>query len=443
MSPSDFEYQTPRNVEHLIGSKVDQYEILSVLGEGAFGVVYKIQDTAGGVYALKLLKLWQIPSEKERKIIIQRFIREFEITKIDSSFLVKGHDYGIKDGNPYFTMDFCDGGNLCRCLGTEKNTDKIAYEILSGLHDLHNHGYFHRDLKPSNVLIDQNNVKLSDFGISGHTNSTLTQRNIFGNTREIFGTWAYIAPEQENNKYSNFKALDALADIFAFGVTMFELFTRKYPFPPFQIKNNSDLADYRRNVIMGNHLGIKFYADLIPLEWQNIISKCLQVETEKRYQSVHEIINVFRHQPMEMDRELFDLDKTTLHIQIVYGKDMYKLYNLDGLKNNHSIAHSDRKEYSVNKLGRRTEGVENQIEISEENTCYISRKHATIEVRNLPKCYLLKDGQYDEREKLWINSKNGVFLNGQKVGAAGTFIKHGDFIIMGDTVMKVIAKKIN
>lgn len=442
MSSLDFEYQIPRNVEHFAGSRIGDYQILSILGEGSFGVVYKIKDKVGRIYALKLLKLWQIPSEKERKIIIQRFIREFEITKIDSDFLVQGYDYGINNGNPYFTMDFCDGGNLCRHLGVQKHIYKIAFGILNGLRELHSHGYFHRDLKPSNVLLDNSNIRLSDFGISGHTNSTLTQRNIFGNTKEIFGTWAYIAPEQENNKNSNFKSLDALADIFAFGVTMFELFTCKYPFPPFRIKDNSDLADYRKNVITGNYSGLKLYAGSLPSEWQNIISTCLQVDPEKRYQSVQQIMNVFGDENIEMNKQSFDSHKTTLHIQIVYGKDMYKLYKLDGLKNDRSCSISANGNV-VYRLGRKTNDIENEIEITEENTCYISRRHATIEVSSSPKYYLLKDGQYNESEHLWITSKNGVFLNGRKVNMAGSYIKHGDLIVVGDTVMKVIAMKID
>ena len=93
-----------------------QYRVEKSLGEGAFGQVYKVTDYSGAVRALKLLRLWDVPSDI-RQPLIDRFTMEFKTGQIDSQYLVHSYDYGLTKGNPYIVMEFCPGGDLTKFVG--------------------------------------------------------------------------------------------------------------------------------------------------------------------------------------------------------------------------------------------------------------------------------------------------------------------------------------
>lgn len=298
-------YETPYRFLPAAGEFIENYKVLTVLGEGAFGVVYKVQGDNEEVKALKLIKLWEVAYEKERIAIRARFEREFLISTMESKYLVKSFSHGNVLGNPYFTMEYCAGGSMekwCSRFASNQNAEAIIYQILSGLKVLHTKGYVHRDIKPANILLvadkkadvamTANRAKLADFGIAGSTTSRLTVTNIFGKPETIFGTWPYLSPEAEANAGGNkFKAFNALSDIFSFGVTMFELFSGEYPFPPYKIETQSDLVTYRQNVKKGNYDNLRKKAHMIPAKWVPVIEKCLDPDFEKRrFRNVDEIL---------------------------------------------------------------------------------------------------------------------------------------------------------
>jgi len=429
------EYVSPKRFYPQPGDWVDKYRLLSVLGEGSFGIVYKVEDKTGNILALKLLKLWEIAYEKERQLLLKRFQREFDIAKIESRYIVKSHDCGRIKGNPYIVIDYCEGGSLASYIGSPdriRDMNKLGYEVLSGLGELHQKGFFHRDIKPQNVLVNLNGtVRLSDFGIAGHKNSRLTERNIFGKVEHIFGTWAYIAPEQANNKVS-FKALDAVADIFSFGIMMFELFTSRYPFPPYKIESQKDLLEYLENAKKGNYNGLSLYKDRIPESWRPIIRKCIEPDYQhKRFQNVQDIIRQLGYQPRAAEAVSGEGSKKNLAIQVTYGEELNQVFDLVGLagkKNGHRLL----------TLGRHDPSVTNDIEIVETETRYISRRHAIIERLEQPDSWIIRDGQWNEGSKEWKPSLNGLYLNGQKVNKEGSAVRPGDIITMGDTTLKMI-----
>ena len=100
----------------------------------------------------------------------------------------------------FIVMDYCPKGNLTQYMDRSPvDQVKIGREILCGLNDLHKSGKVHRDLKPENVLIKEDGTAvLTDFGISGDRNKRMTERNILGRPQQIFGTYAYMPPEQVN-----------------------------------------------------------------------------------------------------------------------------------------------------------------------------------------------------------------------------------------------------
>ena len=135
------------------GEIIDRhYRVTSVLGEGSFGVVYHVIGDDGIDYALKLLKLWEVPSDL-RKNLIARFDMEFETGQINSPYLVRSVYHGMVMDNPYIVMEYCPGGDLYK-ISSSLGLDlfKVSSCVLKGLKALHENGKVHRDLKPENVL---------------------------------------------------------------------------------------------------------------------------------------------------------------------------------------------------------------------------------------------------------------------------------------------------
>lgn len=437
------DYEIPRRFLPEIGSSIDKYLITGFLGEGTFGAVYRVEHAEDGVFALKLLKLWEIAYVKERQIIVKRFQREFEITCIDSPYLVRGIDYGKVEGNPYIVMEFCDGGSLGNYIGRVQelpNLNQIAIDVLNGMNELHSRGFFHRDIKPQNILLESSgNARVTDFGIAGHKNSTLSVRNIFGKVEQIFGTWAYIAPEQANNKVA-FKALDAVADIFSFGVTLFELFTGEFPFPPYKIEDEKQLVEYLGNARNGNYRGLQVHQQRIPTQWRDIIRKCLEPDYEhKRFQSVKEILQCLGHQPGDTAGSVYYFDKDDLCIRVTYGEEMNRVYNLTQM--HLLLSRQAGPVRRVLTVGRKDPGVKNHVEITEDISAYISRRHATFEVWPEHKTWVVRDGQWVAGDRAWARSMNGLYLNGKPVGMEGLAIKADDILTLGDTVLKIVASR--
>ena len=104
------EYQVVDRCDFRPGQVVNgQYFIKKTLGEGSFGVVYLVDDTYGNRYALKLLRLWEVPSEI-RQPLMERFEMEFKTGQIPCENLVQSIDFGKVGGNPFIVMEFCPGG---------------------------------------------------------------------------------------------------------------------------------------------------------------------------------------------------------------------------------------------------------------------------------------------------------------------------------------------
>lgn len=424
-------YETPHRYFPQNGDRIDEYIVLDKLGEGTFGIVWKVRSPGNEIKALKLIKLWEIPSVEERKALIGRFVREFEIATLRSPYLARSYAYGKKLGNPFIVLEFCAGGSLGNWIGkfaSHPRSEKIAYDILRGLGDLHTRGYFHRDIKPQNILLtEEGDARLTDFGIAGQKSARLTVTNIFGKVNQIFGTWAYLAPEQENNKLA-FKAMDAVTDIFSFGVTLFELFTGEYPFPPYRLVEDKDLAEYRANVLKGNCLNVELKKGLIPARWVPVIKKCLHPDFQHgRFRSINEIILQLGYQ--SIDFQLPPAAGDRLAIKITYGEELNKLYDLSLLL--------ERSANGILTLGRKDPSIRNDIEIRERDSAFISRRHATIERWEEPKCWMIRDGQWTERG--WQTSYNGLFLNSRPVGTGGMKLNPGDILTLGDTVIKIVA----
>lgn len=420
---------------------IDNFLVMKELGEGAFGKVFQVKDSSNGqIKALKLLKLWEVPYAKEREKVVQRFQREFECGQISSPYLVRSLDYGCYQGNPYLVMEFCPNGSLCKYVSDlpaiRPTVNEIARDILLGLKDLHKNGIFHRDIKPENILFDKNNkVKLTDFGIAGFKQQRLTITNIFGKARDIFGTYAYIAPEQADNRTA-FRSMNAVTDIFSYGVTMYELLSGgHYPFGT--LDSHSDLANYMERARKGDWEDIRFYNPTLPAYWIRTIEGCLNPDyVNGRFQTVREVSSSLDY---HIQPSINDLPQNgDFILKITYGEENGKEYNLSRML---------AEPTGILKLGWLDESLphKNDIEVKEISSAFISNFHATLEKVSNPERWFIKDGQWRQKDGQWgwYHSKNGVVINSQNVGSdfrVGKEIKANDILIIGDTTLKVMVK---
>ncbi len=203
-------------------SSIGRYVDLDVLGRGGMGVVYSGYDPAlDRAVAVKVM-LHSTPD------FVARFRREAQaIARLTHGNVVQVFDFGVDEfTNPYFVMELVAGTPLDRmlvergCLPVSQVID-IARQAAQGLAAAHRAGIIHRDVKPSNLIVDgRGNVKLVDFGIArAASGAQLTQ------AAALMGTPGYMAPEQAQGK-----TVDLRADVYALGLTMFEMLTGEAPF---------------------------------------------------------------------------------------------------------------------------------------------------------------------------------------------------------------------
>ncbi len=407
-----------------IGGK---YTVRGTLGEGAFGKVFRVTNSAGSTYALKLLKLWEV-SPDIRQQLSDRFEMEYQTGRIDSPYLVHSIDHGFAQGNPYIIMEFCPNGDLTQC-GRNADWITIARQVLLGLKALHAHGKVHRDLKPENVLIKQDGTAvLTDFGISGDRNKRMTERNIVGKPMQIFGTYAYMPPEQVQPKRGDATVLPT-TDIFSFGVMMYQLLTGKLPFGT--LNTEADLALYIKRAGEGDWHRSPLSLSAYGTTFLPIIEGCLRPDFKQRLQSTDAVLQMLpTSKPMVADNSV---PATPAHItgyrlRIMQGEEYGKIYNLTAL-HSHTLT-----------MGRESGSVQNTLPIVEAQSRYISRKHCTLNYDPAAKCWQIYDGQQDAAASNgWKYSLNGTFVNSTEVGPFGYWLRVGDIISIGDTKLRMEA----
>lgn len=415
------------------GDSIDkQYLVEKSLGEGSFGKVFKVKNASEEVYALKLLKLWEVHPDI-RQQLVDRFDMEFETGRINSNYLVQSISHGLVEGNPYIVMEYCPHGDLMQLVENQRpDLSKIGTHILYGLKDLHCSGKVHRDLKPENVLIKQDGTAaLTDFGISGDRNKRMTERNILGKPTQIFGTYAYMPPEQVNPKRGDATVLPT-TDIFSFGVLMYQLITGDLPFG--KLNNENDLIIYIRNGREGNWDRQKLIHSNNGKLFKDAIEGCLIADFKQRLQSIDKVLELIssKHEPEYSTGNASVHQKTIINgvlLRIMQGEEHGRIYKLNELINGsrHIIT-----------VGRQDNTMKNTIAVKEEQSCYISRKHCTLEWDGDTKKWYIRDGQWDKDDtKRWKNSMNGTYVNSSEVTAGGMVFNQGDIISIGDLKFRV------
>jgi len=224
-----------------VAAKLPAFEILSMLGQGGMGVVYKARQKAlDRVVALKVL-----PSAAAAAPgFAERFAREAKaLARLAHPNIVAVHDFGETDGLFWLVMEYVDGASLRQAMraGTIHPKDALAIvpQICDALQYAHEHGVVHRDIKPENVLLDSSGrVKVADFGLAklmqrDAADAALTRGD------QVMGTPHYMAPEQVEHPAD----VDHRADIYSLGVVFYEMLTGELPlgrFPAPSVKSGID-----------------------------------------------------------------------------------------------------------------------------------------------------------------------------------------------------------
>lgn len=207
-------------------SQLGRYEVLSELGQGAMGVVYKARDPLiDRIVAIKTINLGLAEDEKDE--YEGRFYQEAKAAgRLNHPNIVTIYDVGKSGDIAYIAMEFlqgCELRDLMRENGVmpvEQVLDYVA-QVALGLAYAHEHGIVHRDVKPSNIMVIRDgHVKITDFGIARMASSAVRTQ-----TGMVLGSPKYMSPEQVLGKM-----IDQRSDIFSLGVMLYEMLTGEAPF---------------------------------------------------------------------------------------------------------------------------------------------------------------------------------------------------------------------
>lgn len=266
--------------------KLGRYEILSELGQGAMGVVYKAVDPLiDRTVAIKTINLNL--SRDELADFEERFDREAKSAgRLNHPNIVTIYDVGRADHAAFMAMEYLEGRELKEIVasGEAMQPDRAAEiiaQVADGLAFAHDHGIVHRDIKPANIMVLRNgSVKITDFGIAKMSSGSRTQIGI------ILGSPKYMSPEQVAGK-----PVDGRSDIFSLGAVLYELLTGKSAFGG----EDCTLTTIMFRVLNEMPATPTDIKPSLPIAFDYIIARALAKAPENRYQSAYEMANDLRN----------------------------------------------------------------------------------------------------------------------------------------------------
>jgi TolB-like protein/Tfp pilus assembly protein PilF len=273
-----------------IGDRLGRYEIVGPIGAGGMGEVWRAHDERlGRDVAIKVLPA-DFAVDPER---LKRFEREARATAaLSHPNILAVHDVGTHDGAPFLVEELLEGESLKERLDRGSlalgEAMRIAGEIAKGLAAAHDKGIVHRDLKPGNVfLTTDGTVKILDFGLArlvagpSRLETGTEATTLAGSTQlgAVLGTVAYMAPEQARGL-----PVDQRADVFAFGVVLYEMLTGRRPF------QGSTATDTLASILKDEPAPLPASVSA-PLA--AVVVRCLAKEPSQRYQDGNELRAAF------------------------------------------------------------------------------------------------------------------------------------------------------
>ena len=272
----------------LVGCTLGPYRVEAPLGAGGMGEVFRAHDTKlGRAVALKILPP-DVANDPER---LARFDREARILAgLSHPAILTIHDVGVADGIPYVVTELLQGQTLREVLTRRQPSQRqvltFALQAAHGLSVAHRQGIVHRDLKPENLfLTTDGRLKILDFGLAKRvphgapmsfdtrdTRDTVTQPGL------MLGTVAYMSPEQVNGR-----PVDARADVFAFGVVLYELLTGQHPF------RRDTLAETLDAILYATPQSPAAIVPSLPPAASGMVQRCLAKARDDRFAEAGEL----------------------------------------------------------------------------------------------------------------------------------------------------------
>src|SRR6202047_2042522 len=271
------------------GTKLGPYEILSALGAGGMGEVYRARDPRlGREVAIKILPSGSAP-DSER---LRRFEQEARATAaLNHPNILAVFDIGSQDNSPYIVSELLEGETLRARLITSplpvRKAVDYALQVARGLAAAHDHGIFHRDLKPENIYITRDgHVKILDFGLAKLTmpepgaiglSAQATLDSVTGRG-VLLGTLGYMSPEQCRGA-----SVDARSDLFSFGAVLYEMLSGRRAF------RGHTTADTISSILQEEHPDLAASGREVPPMLERIVHHCLEKDPAQRFQSARDI----------------------------------------------------------------------------------------------------------------------------------------------------------
>jgi Tol biopolymer transport system component/predicted Ser/Thr protein kinase len=276
------------------GSRLGPYEILSAIGAGGMGEVYRARDTRlERTVAVKVLPEHLTSNEDLR----QRFEREAKtISQLSHPHICALYDVGREGDRDFLVMEYLEGETLSARLDKgglpAEQLLRYGIEIADALDKAHRQGIVHRDLKPGNVMLTKSGVKLLDFGLAkfqaaargdalsevsrlatqAQASAPLTERGT------VLGTFQYMAPEQLEGGEA-----DSRSDIFAFGAVLYEMATGRKAF------SGKSQASLIGSILRDDPPSVNEVAPMTPPALNRVIKTCLAKDPEDRFQTAHDV----------------------------------------------------------------------------------------------------------------------------------------------------------
>jgi len=275
------------------GTKLGPYEVISALGAGGMGEVYRARDSRiDRTVAIKTLQANLLENEDLK----QRFEREARaISSLNHPNICSLYDVGHQDGVDYLVMEYLEGEPLSTVIDRGPlpmpELLRVAIQVADALDKAHRQGLVHRDLKPANIVLTKHGAKLLDFGLakwkanplSGGLSAITRTTSPLTGEGTIVGTFQYMSPEQLEGKEA-----DARSDIFALGALIYEMATGRRAF------DGTSQASLIAAVLERKPAPLSAVNALVPPGLERLVQKCLEKDPELRWQSMRDLTDELR-----------------------------------------------------------------------------------------------------------------------------------------------------
>jgi Tol biopolymer transport system component len=276
-----------------LGSKLGSYEVLSLLGAGGMGEVYRARDTRlSRVVAIKVLPAERMADENRRR----RFVQEARgASALSHPNIVTIYEIESADGIDFIVMEYVPGKTLDTVIPRQGmrlgEVLRIAIPIADAVARAHAAGIVHRDLKPANVMVGSDGtVKVLDFGLAklvaqeeagSPEHETVTEEGDSGRLSRpgmVAGTAGYMSPEQAAGK-----KVDGRSDIFSFGAVLYEMVTGRRAF------GGNSTAETLAAVLREQPKAPTEVTESVPRDMEKVILRCLQKDLDRRFQQMQDV----------------------------------------------------------------------------------------------------------------------------------------------------------